>query len=134
MMTTSISRTISVSIKRDPKVVYEFVLNLENFPRWARSTFQSIKQLNGNWVAETTQGSVTIDLTERNNFGILDHFVKLSSGAVIFVPMRVIKNGEGSEVIFTLFQTADMPDDKFAEDAKSVKQDLNILKNLVEEE
>lgn len=47
--------------------------------------------------------------------------------------MRVIKNGEGSEVIFTLFQTADMPDDKFAEDAKSVKQDLNILKNLVEE-
>ena len=133
MMTTSISRTISVSIKRDPKVVYEFVLNLENFPRWARSTFQSIKQLNGNWVAETTQGSVTIDLTERNNFGILDHFVKLSSGAVIFVPMRVIKNGEGSEVIFTLFQTAYVPDDKFAEDAKSVKQDLNILKNLVEE-
>jgi hypothetical protein len=59
--------------------------------------------------------------------------VELSSGAVIFVPMRVIKNGEGSEVIFTLFQTADMPDDKFAEDAKSVKYDLNILKNLVEE-
>ena len=79
------------------------------------------------------QGSVTIDVTERNNFGILDHFVKLSSGAVIFVPMDVIKNGEGSEVIFTLFETADMPDDKFAEDAKSVKHDLNILKNLVEE-
>ena len=130
----SISRTISVSIRRDPKVVYEFVLNLENFPRWARSTFQSIKQLNGKWVAETAQGSVTIDLTERNNFGILDHYVKLSSDAVIFIPMRVIKNGDGSEVIFTLFQTADMPDDKYAEDAKSVEQDLNILKNLVEEE
>ena len=69
------------------------------------------------------------DLTERINFGILDHFVKLSSDAVIFVPMRVIKDGEGSEVIFTWFQTADMPDDKFAEDAKSVKKDLNILKN-----
>jgi hypothetical protein len=134
MMTMSISRTISVSIRCDPKVVYEFILNLENFPRWARSTFQSINQINGKWVAETAQGSVTIDLTERNNFGILDHFVKLSSGVVIFVPMRVIKNGEGSEVIFTLFQTADMPDEKFAEDAKSVKQDLNILKNLVEEE
>jgi len=133
MMTMSISRTISVSIRRDPKVVYEFILNLENFPRWARSTFQSINQLNGKWVAETAQGSVTIDLTERNNFGILDHFVKLSSGAVIFVPMRVIKNGEGSEAIFTLFQKEDMPDNKFAEDAKSVKQDLNILKNLVEE-
>ena len=40
--------------------------------------------------------------------------------------MRVIKNGEGSEVKFTLFQTADMPDDKFAEDAKSVKHDLTV--------
>ena len=134
MMTMSISRTISVSIRRHPKVVYEFILNLQNFPRWARSTFQSINQLNGKSVAETAQGSVTIDLTERNNFGILDHFVKLSSDAVIFVPMRVIKDGEGSEVIFTWFQTADMPDDKFAEDVKSVKKDLNILKNLVEEE
>jgi hypothetical protein len=60
--------------------------------------------------------------------------VKLSSGEVILVLMRAIKNGEGGEVIFTLFQTVDMQDDKFAEDAKSVKQDLNILKNLVEEE
>ena len=134
MMTMSISMTISVTIKRDPKIVYEFVLNLKNIPRWARSTFQSIRQLNGKWVAETAQGSVTIDITERNNFGILDHYVKFSSGAVIFVPMRVIKNGDGSEVIFTLFQTAEIPDDKFAEDAKSVKKDLNILKNLVEEE
>ena len=132
-MTVSISRTISVSIRRDPKAVYEFVLNLENFPRWARSTFQSIRQLNGKWVAETAPGSVTIDLTERNNFGILDHYVKLSSAAVIFAPMRVIKNGDGSEVIFTLFQPVDMPDDKFAEDAKSVEQDLNTLKKLMEE-
>jgi len=37
-------------------------------------------------------------------------------------------------MVFTLFQTADRPDDKFAEDVKSVEKDLNILKNLVEEE
>jgi hypothetical protein len=132
-MTVSTSRTISVSIRRDPKAVYQFVLNLEYFPRWARSTFQSIRQLNGKWVAETTQSSVTIDLTERNNFGILDHYVKLPSAAVIYAPMRVIKNGDGSEVIFTLFQPVDMSDDKFAEDAKSVEQDLNTLKKLMEE-
>lgn len=128
------SQTISVSIRCDPKVVYEFVLNLANLPRWARSTIRSIKQVNGKWVAETAQGSVTIDFTERNNFGILDHYVKLPSGAIVFVPIRVIKNGDGSEVIFTVFRTADMSDDRYSEDVKSVKQDLNILKNLVEEE
>lgn len=134
MMTVLRSQTISVSIRCDPKVVYEFVLNLANLPRWARSTIRSIKQVNGKWVAETAQGSVTIDFTERNNFGILDHYVKLPSGAIVFVPIRVIKNGDGSEVIFTVFRTADMSDDRYSEDVKSVKQDLNILKNLVEEE
>ena len=128
------SQTISVSIRCDPKVVYEFVLNLANLPRWARSTIRSIKQVNGKWVAETAQGSVTIDFTERNNFGILDHYVKLPTGAIVFVPIRVIKNGDGSEVIFTVFRTADMSDDRYSEDVKSVKQDLNMLKTLVEEE
>ena len=62
MLTMSISRTIGVTIERDPKIVYEFVLNLKNFPRWVRSTFQSIRELNGKWVAETAQGSVQLTL------------------------------------------------------------------------
>lgn len=124
MMTMLRSRTISVSIKRDPKVVYEFVLNLENLPRWARMAFRSIKQLNGEWVADTPQDSVTVNLTERNDFGILDHYVKTHSGVVVFVPMRVIKNGDGSEVMLTVFQTTDMSEEKFVQDIALVEQDL----------
>jgi hypothetical protein len=37
--TMMISRTISVSIERDPRTVYEFVLNLENLPKWANTAF-----------------------------------------------------------------------------------------------
>jgi hypothetical protein len=33
--------------------------------------------------------------------------------------MRVIPNGEGSEVLFTLFQAPDMSDDAFAENVKA---------------
>ena len=32
------SRTLSVSINSRPKTIYEFVLNLENFPIWAKMT------------------------------------------------------------------------------------------------
>ncbi|MGA9845325.1 MAG: hypothetical protein WBQ25_23745 [Nitrososphaeraceae archaeon] len=32
--------------------------------------------------------------------------------------MRVVQNGDGSEVIFTVFQLADMSEDKYAEDIK----------------
>ena len=50
----------------------------------------------------------------------------------IYIPMRVISNGIGSEVLFTLFRLSDTSDEKFAEDAEWVKRDLNALKSLLE--
>lgn len=41
------SRTLSVSINCKPKTIYEFVLNLENFPIWAKMACRSIKLLDG---------------------------------------------------------------------------------------
>jgi len=128
------SRTLSISINRDPKIVYEFVFSLNNLPKWASMAFQSIKQQNGEWIVETPQGSAKVSLTERNRFGVLDHYVKTSAGIEVFVPMRVVPNGLGSEVIFTLFQTADMSDERFTEDIRMVEQDLKHLKSIIEEE
>ncbi len=34
----------------------------------------------------------------------------------VVVPMRVVPNGSGSEVLFTLFQLPDVSDEKCAED------------------
>jgi hypothetical protein len=50
--------------------------------------------------------------------------VKTSSGVDVFVPMRVVQNGNGREVICTAFQTTDMSEEKFAEDGCLVEQDL----------
>lgn len=98
-------RSLTVSINLDPKTVYEFIFNLGNLSKWASKAFQSIKQVKGEWIAETAQGSAKITLTQRNDFGVLDHYVRLSSlGVEVYVPMRVVQNGiNGSEVIFTLF-------------------------------
>jgi hypothetical protein len=129
------STSLTVSINCDPKTVYEFVSNLENLPKWASKAFQSIKQDKGEWIAETPQGSAKVDLAQRNDFGVLDHYVSLSTlGVEVYVPMRVVKNGiNGSEVIFTLFYTSHMSEEKFAQDVKMVEQDLKNLKNIMEE-
>jgi hypothetical protein len=129
------STSLTVSINCDPRTVYEFVSNLENLPKWASKAFQSIKQDKGEWIAETPQGSAKVDLAQRNDFGVLDHYVSLSTfGVEVYVPMRVVKNGiNGSEVIFTLFYTSHMSEEKFAQDVKMVEQDLKNLKNIMEE-
>ena len=70
---------------------------------------------------------------KKNKFGILDHDVTLPSGEKIYNPMRVFPNNDGSELIFTLYQRPDMPDQMFAEDAEAVTKDLEKLKSLLEE-
>ena len=134
-MELSKSTSLTVSINCDPRTVYEFVSNLENLPKWASKAFQSIKQVNSEWFAETPQGSVKVKLAQRNDFGVLDHYVSISSLEVdVYVPMRVVKNGtNGSEVIFTLLYSSNMSEEKFAQDMKMVEQDLKNLKNIMEE-
>ena len=127
------SRTMNTSINSNPHIVYDFVSNLENLPRWASNTFPSIKEVNGEWVVDTSQGQNKVMLAERNNFGILDHYVKLTSGVEVYVPMRVVKNGDGSEIMLTVFQTPEMTDERYAEDIKTVEKDLNHLKTIIEE-
>ncbi len=124
---------MNISIKSDPKKVYDFVSNLENLPRWASSTFPSIKEVDGEWVIDTPNGQNKVRLAERNNFGILDHNVKLTSGIEVYVPMRVVKNGDGSEVMLTVFQTPEMTNEGYAKDMQTVEKDLDHLKTIIDE-
>ena len=126
------SRTVSVAINCDPATVYEFVSNPENLPKWAKMFCRSIKKSKGKWIVETPQGPVNVRFSKRNDFGILDHYVSPAPGVEVFVPMRVVPNGSGSEVIFTLFQPVGMSDEKHAEDIRWVEQDLHHLKSIME--
>ena len=126
------SKTLTISINCQLKKVYEFVSNLENIPKWAKTFCHSIKKSNGEWIIETPQGQMEIKIAPKNDFGILDHTVIPAPGVEVFVPMRVVPNGNGSEVIFTLFQQPGMPDENFAKDQGMVEQDLATLKCVME--
>ncbi len=132
MKTTYQVRHITVSIKRPPDEVYAFVSNPENLPKWATGLSGSIRNINGGWIADAPMGKVKIKFAEENKFGILDHEVVLESGVKIYNPMRVIANGKGSEIFFTLIRQPEMSDEKFAQDAEWVEKDLRMLKDLLE--
>ena len=123
---------ISVSINRPTDQVYEFASNPENLPKWAVGLGDIIRNVNGDWIAESPKGRVKVKFTDKNKFGILDHDVTLTSGAKFYNPMRVFPNNDGSELIFTLYRQPDMSDQMFADDAEAVKRDLEKLKTLLE--
>lgn len=131
-METYASRTLTVRIARPQRDVYDFASLPENFPRWASGLGKSLKKIDGEWIADTPEGQVKVRFTERNDFGIIDHYVMIRPGLEVYIPIRVIANGEGTEVIFTLFRLPDVSDEAFARDADWVERDLNALKTLLE--
>ena len=129
---TFMAKHICISIERSAAEVYEFASNPENLPQWAGGLSGSIKKVHDEWIAEAPMGTVKVRFAERNKFGVLDHEVTLGSGIKFYNPMRIFPNSDGSEVIFTLYRQADMPDQRFADDAGSIQRDLIKLKSLLE--
>jgi hypothetical protein len=83
-------------------------------------------------MVDTPQGPVKIRFADENRFGVMDHTVTTPSGVEVHVPMRVLANGSGSEVLFTLFRLPGMSEEKYAEDMRLVEGDLRALKELLE--
>ncbi len=126
------SRTISISVNRNWKEIYDAVWRPEDFPKWASGLSQSSLTREGDaWKAEGPEGAVRITFTAYNAFGVMDHSVEPGDGANIYVPMRIVRNGDGAEVLVTLFRQPGMSDEKFAADAEWIGRDLLALKALV---
>ena len=104
-----------MTIERDALEVYNFVLDAKNLPRWASGIDAAAK----------------VRFVERNKYGVLDHYVSVRSREV-YVPMRVFANGEGAEVLLTVFRQPGMSEQKFLEDTQWVRRDLEALKALLE--
>jgi hypothetical protein len=115
-MTTMESRTLSVRIERPLAEVYDFLAEPANVAKWAAGLTQD----------------ADVTFATRNEYGVLDHSVLLPAGQEVYVPMRVIRNGSGTEVLFTLFRLPDMTDEAFGNDEGAVQRDLDTLKALLE--
>lgn len=126
------TRTVSVSIDCPPDDVAAFASSPENLPKWAAAFAHSVRRSGDDWLVETPAGEIAIRFVACNEFGVLDHVVTLSSGESVTNPMRVVPNGEGSEVMFTLFQASETSEQEFAADAAMVQRDLQTLKIILE--
>ncbi|WP_022683867.1 hypothetical protein [Sphingobium bisphenolivorans] len=127
------ARTYSVTINREWTAVYEMIWRPEFFPRWALGLTEADLRPDGEgWLADGAEGPIRIRFTPHNDFGVMDHHVDVGSGEEVHVPLRVVQNGDGAEVMLTLFRQPGMDDERFAADIKWINRDLRALKAIVE--
>ena len=126
------ARTYSISIDRNWQALYEAIWRPEIFPKWASGLTESDLRRGGTgWIADGPEGPVTICFTPHNDYGVMDHVVETQDGRHVHIPLRVIANGDGAEVMLTLFRQPGMTDADFARDAKWITRDLRALKTYV---
>ena len=126
------SRTLTVSIARSFAEAYTAASPPEAFPKWAAGLSSALHREGNDWVAETPTGRAVIRFSPPNPYGVLDHHVVLPGLPEIYVPLRMIANGAGTDVVFTLFRQPSMDDAAFEHDAELVRKDLAALKRFLE--
>ncbi|HEY3907421.1 MAG TPA: SRPBCC family protein [Streptosporangiaceae bacterium] len=129
---TAESKQLSERIDANVEEVYAYARDPANLPQWAPGLGSSVEQVDGQWFVETSGGRVGLEFAPLNEYGVLDHQVTLPNGEVLYNPMRVTKNGDGSEVVFALRRMTGMTDEEFTRDAAAVAADLARLKQMVE--
>ena len=131
---TNPQTTLSVSIEADAQKVYAFASNGANLSLWASTFCLSVEPDGEDWRIETPQGTMTMRLAKPNIFGVLDHIVQPPDAEPIYVPMRVVPNGDGCDVLFTLFKLPSMSEERYEADLAFVRQDLQRLKTIMEKD
>ncbi|MBB4569801.1 SRPBCC family protein [Rhizobium leucaenae] len=131
-MSTMTAKIVHISIDRPWKEVYGFAGRPENMPLWASGLASGLEQDGEDWVAKGILGTVRVSFAPRNEFGVIDHTVTVESGLKVHNALRVVPNGDGCEVMFTLLRLPGMTDEQFAADAAHIRKDLGTLKSLME--
>ena len=125
-------KLVTAVIAASASRIYTFASNPANMPQWAPAFVKSIANVYGEWIIDSNLGKVKIEFAPTNPFGVLDHVVTLPDGQAFNNPMRVVPNGAGSLVTFTLFRHEGMSDAEFERDTGMVESDLQALKRVVE--
>ena len=126
------SRHLSVSVDRPATAVYGYVRDPAHLPAWAAGLAAGIRRERGEWIADSPMGAVLVRFVPVNEYGVLDHDVVLPDGTTTTNPFRVLADGAGSEVVFTVRRRPGMSDEDWAADTAAVTADLETLKRLLE--
>ena len=124
------TQTVVLDTSRDQ--LFDFLASPENLPKWAVKFCHSIRKKERDWWLVTgCLGEVPVRYESDRRTGVIDFHIATPHGKAV-VPSRVVPAGRGAAYVFTQFQAEWMPDPAFLEQVESLKEELLVLKGLLE--
>jgi hypothetical protein len=126
------ARHVGIGVARNWETAYAFVSDPENLKLWAEGLGAGLRREGDGWIVDTAQGRAAVRFAKTNPYGVFDHVVRFPFGEEVSVPLRVLANGDGCEVVLTVFRRPGMSDEELAADVAQVERDLQALKRRLE--
>jgi len=125
------SNTEHVTINTDHRHLFTFLADPGNLPKWAVGFCRAIRRDGDRWMVQTLRGEVAVRYVTQPDLGIIDFYISLAPETEVTAFSRVLPNGDGSEYVFTQFQSPEMPDDVFEAQVRALKEELVVLRALM---
>jgi uncharacterized membrane protein len=125
------SETRSIAIDAPPEEVHRFIADATNLPRWAPAFAAAIRPNRNHWVVSTPGGEAEIVVASNPESGTLDILSAADRTRGAFA--RVISNGPGSEVLFTLFFEPGTPEQAVVAQMTVVDDELANIKQMTQQ-
>jgi len=120
------SRTLSITVKKKTGDAFDAILSMPPKMMPGAKINDS-----GWWSFTGPHGKSKLKFNENKSLGILDHqYVDEESSWD--VPMRVVSNGDFSEVVITLNKPDEITDEQFDQRMAEIGEMFDSMKNIIE--
>ncbi|RMW33136.1 MAG: hypothetical protein EA446_07270 [Nitrosopumilus sp.] len=120
------SRTITITVKKKTGDAFDAILQLP--PKMMPDA-----KINddGWWSFTGPHGKSKLKFNENKPLGILDHKY-VDEESMWDVPMRVVSNGDYSEILITLNKPDELSDEQFNQRVEEIGELVNNMKQIIE--
>ncbi|MDY6943265.1 MAG: SRPBCC family protein [Pseudomonadota bacterium] len=126
-----LAHTESVTLEAPAAIVYAYLADPGNLPKWANVFCQSIEHDGNGWRAQTVAGQIGIRYECHEVCRTIDIVSLIEPGVEDTAYTRVMPNGAGCEFTFTFYRDPDMSDELFDSQRWGLREELRTLRAII---
>jgi len=128
MKNTLLAKTLTASLPQDAQSLFAWVADPENLAQWHSSFCRALRKTDGSYIAESPRGPVPVRFIRDDRSFVIDILTEVVEGIELTNAIRVLSNGEGSEMIWTLVKPDGVSESIFNEQLRWAGSALHNLR------
>ena len=128
MKNTESAKTLTASLPHDAQALFAWIAEPDNLSRWHSSFCRSVRKTDGALIVESPRGAISTRFIRDDHSLVLDILAEVVEGIELAHALRVLRNGDGSELIWTLVKPDGISDSVFHEQVRWAGSALQNLR------